>query len=403
MSTSSSASLSFAATARLVARRELRSRLRDRSFLVSTGITLLIVVAVAVVPAALGLGQTKFSVAFAPAAAPLAAPSEALAQQLDVGLRVEDAPADPKQAVRDGDLDAFVTADRIVVHRELDPQLRTILQTAARQAATQRQLAADGLSAAQIAALAQLPTPTVDPLQPKDPKADTRRGIATVGAFVLYGQLLGYGFWVALGVVEEKSSRVVEVLLATVRPRALLTGKVLGVGALGLVQLLAVAVVGLVAGSVSGAIDLTADAVYPVALVLAWFVLGYAFYACAFAAAAARVSRQEDLNSVTTPMTMLVLVSFLATFYVSSSPDSTGARVLAVVPPFSALVNPVRIAGGDASWWELPLAVLLMLGAVVGLVVVGARLYEGAVLRMGGTVSLRDAWRGRREAGVLAD
>ncbi|MGN6244074.1 MAG: ABC transporter permease [Motilibacteraceae bacterium] len=403
MSTSSSASLSFAATARLVARRELRSRLRDRSFLVSTGITLLIVVAVAVVPAALGLGRTKFSVAFTPAAAPLAAPSEALAHQLDVSLRVEDAPANPEQAVRDGDLDAFVTADRIVVHKELDPQLGTILQTAARQAATQRQLAADGLSAAQMAALAQLPTPAVDALQPKDPKADTRRGIATVGAFLLYGQLLGYGFWVALGVVEEKSSRVVEVLLATVRPRALLTGKVLGVGALGLVQLLAVAVVGLVAGSASGAIDLTADAVYPVALVLAWFVLGYAFYACAFAAAAARVSRQEDLNSVTTPMTMLVLVSFLATFYVSSSPDSPAARVLAVVPPFSALVNPVRIAGGDASWWELPLAVLLMLGAVVGLVVVGARLYEGAVLRMGGTVSLRDAWRGRREAGVLAD
>ncbi|HEU4674625.1 MAG TPA: ABC transporter permease, partial [Motilibacteraceae bacterium] len=292
---------------------------------------------------------------------------------------------------------------RIVVHKELDPQLGTILQTAARQAATQRQLAADGLSAAQIGALAQLPTPTVDALAPKDPKADTRRGIATVGAFVLYGQLLGYGFWVALGVVEEKSSRVVEVLLATVRPRALLTGKVLGVGALGLVQLLAVAVVGLVAGSASGAIDLTTDAIYPVALVLAWFVLGYAFYACAFAAAAARVSRQEDLNSVTTPMTMLVLVSFLATFYVSSSPDSAGARILAVVPPFSALVNPVRIAGGDAAWWELPLAVLLMLAAVVGLVVVGARLYEGAVLRMGGTVSLRDAWRGRREAGVLAD
>ncbi|MGN6330189.1 MAG: ABC transporter permease [Motilibacteraceae bacterium] len=400
---STTTSPSFAATARLVAGRELRSRLRDRSFLISTGITLLIVVAVAVVPAALGLGQTKFAVAFAPAAAPLAVPSEQLAHQLDVTLRVKDAPADPEQAVRSGDLDAYVTGDRIVVHKELDPQLGTILQTAARQAATQRQLAADGLSTAQIAALAQLPTPAVDALQPKDPKADTRRGIATVGAFVLYGQLLGYGFWVALGVVEEKSSRVVEVLLATVRPRALLTGKVLGVGALGLVQLLGVAVVGLVAGYASGAIDLTTDAIYPVALVLAWFVLGYAFYACAFAAAAARVSRQEDLNSVTTPMTMLVLVSFLATFYVSSSPDSLGARVLAVVPPFSALVNPVRIAGGDAAWWELPLAVLLMLAAVVGLVVVGARLYEGAVLRMGGTVSLRDAWRGRREAGVLAD
>jgi ABC-2 type transport system permease protein len=93
---------------------------------------------------------------------------------------------------------------------------------------------------------------------------------------------------------------------------------------------------------------------------------------------------------------MLVLVSFFASFYVSDSPDSTAARVLGVLPPFSALVAPVRAAGGSASWWEAPVAVALMLLAVAGLVVLAARVYEGSVLRMGGTVGMRGALRGRQ-------
>jgi ABC-2 type transport system permease protein len=94
---------------------------------------------------------------------------------------------------------------------------------------------------------------------------------------------------------------------------------------------------------------------------------------------------------------MLVLVSFFASFYVSDSPDSTAGRVLGVLPPFSALVAPVRAAGGSAAWWEAPLAVALMLLAIAGLVVLAARVYEGSVLRMGGTVGLREALRGREQ------
>ncbi len=95
------------------------------------------------------------------------------------------------------------------------------------------------------------------------------RNIAFVGTILLYGQILGYGFWVALGVVEEKSSRVVEVLLSTIPARALLAGKVIGIGLLGLLQLVLIAVIGLVAASLTGTIELDANAMYPVVLVLA--------------------------------------------------------------------------------------------------------------------------------------
>ena len=239
----------------------------------------------------------------------------------------------------------------------------------------------------------------MEALDPPDTEAETRARIAFAGTFVLYGQLIGYGFWVATGIVEEKSSRVVELLLATVTPRALLAGKVLGIGMLALAQLLLLALVGLSAAVLVGILDVGAEAVQPVLVVLGWFVLGFGFYACLFALGAARVSRQEDLQSVTTPATMLVLGSFFAALYVNGSPDSTAGRVLGLLPPFSALVSPVRTASGEAAWWEPPLAVGLMLLALAGLVALAARVYEGSVLRMGGTVPLREAWRSRRVAG----
>jgi ABC-2 type transport system permease protein len=302
-----------------------------------------------------------------------------------------------RSRVADGELDAHVQPDRILVDEELEAELEQVLQSASRQLRVDQALDDAGLDPDVVARAQAVPPLRVDALDPPDPDADVRRGIVSIGTFVLYGQLIGYGFWVATGIVEEKSSRVVEVLLATVRPRALLAGKVLGIGLLALAQLLLIAVIGLVASAAAGVVEIGASAVSPVLLLLGWFVLGFAFYACLFAAGAARVSRQEDLQSVTTPGTLLVLVSFFASFYVADSPDSTAARVLGVLPPFSALVAPVRAAGGSADWWEAPVAVALMLLAVAGLVVLAARVYEGSVLRMGATVGLREALRGREQ------
>ena len=390
---------SFWSSVRLVARREIVERSREKSFLVSTGLTLLIVLGVVVVPPLLGLGDPPtYRVAFAAAAQDQAAAAREAAEQLDVDLEVvEEEEASARTRLADGELDAQVEPERIVVDEQLDGELEQVLQSASRQVRAEQALDEAGLDAAAVARAQAVPALPVDALDPPDADADARRAIVSVGTFVLYGQLIGYGFWVATGIVEEKSSRVVEVLLATVRPRALLAGKVLGIGLLALGQLLLVAVLGVGASAATGVIDIGLSAVEPVLLLLGWFVLGFAFYACLFAAGAARVSRQEDLQSVTTPGTLLVLVSFFASFYVSDSPDSTAGRVLGVLPPFSALVAPVRAAGGSAAWWEAPLAVALMLLAVAGLVVLAARVYEGSVLRMGGTVGLRDALRGREQ------
>ena len=392
-------SLTFTQVVRLVARREVVERSREKSFAFSTGLTLLILLGVILVPPLLGVGDPpSFRVAFADDAPGYAAAAEQVAEQVEVDLEVVDADGEPAhQQVADGELDAYVEARRIVVDDELDSTLGLVLEQATSQVRVGQQLAEAGIDPAAVARAQSVGPLLVESLNPPDPAASARQGIAFAGTFVLYGQLVGYGFWVATGIVEEKSSRVVEVLLATVRPRALLAGKVLGIGVLALGQLLLLAAVGLGAATASGLVVLGADAVTPVLLVLGWFVLGFAFYACLFAAGAARVSRQEDLQSVTTPATMLVLASFLGALYVNNNPDSVAGQVLGVLPPFSALVSPARIAGGEAAPWEPALSVALMLLAIAGLVAAAARIYEGSVLRMGATVSLRDAWRSRQQ------
>ena len=385
----------FWAATRMVAVRGFTERARDKSFLGSTAFTLLIVLAAVLVPQLLGAGDpTTYRVAFAGQDAGLVREAaRQQAQALDVRLEVRDVPpGDARARVEAEELDAVVDGDGVIVREELEPGLAAVLQGAHRQVRVARGLEGAGIDPAAVERASAVGPLAVQALDPVDQQAQSREGIAFFATFVLYGQLLGYGLWVALGVVEEKSSRVVEVLLAAVSPRALLAGKILGIGLLGLIQLLVIAVVGLGAGSATGALDLDAGAVSTVALVLGWFLLGYAFYASLFAAAAARVSRQEDLQNVTTPATLLVLVSLFAAFYVGQNPDRPISRVLSVLPPFSALVNAPRVAAGDVPGWEVALAVGVMLVAIAAVVLVAARLYEGAILHMGSKVGLRQAW-----------
>jgi ABC-2 type transport system permease protein len=379
---------------RLVARREFVERIRERSFLISTVVSVVILCAVVVLPKLLS-GGSAATVAFQGSdATALAAAVTAQAEASGVDLQVVDAGSDARQRALDGDLSALVDGTEVISKDTLDPALAAVLDSAHRQVVGARALAEQGIDAAEVSAALDVPPLDRVTANEDDPRSDQRRTLAFVATVILYGQIIGYGFWVATGVVEEKSSRVVEVLLATIRPRVLLTGKIIGIGVLGLVQLLILGVAGLVAGRATGGLDIDGETLGIVGIAFAWFLLGYAFFASLFAAAAARVSRQEDVQNVTTPITMVLLASFFAGIYASNAPDSSLTTVLSIVPPFSALVNPPRIAAGAVPGWQVGLAVLLMLLVIVVLVRVAARLYEGAVLRTGAKVGWREAWQG---------
>ncbi|MFN8168639.1 MAG: ABC transporter permease [Candidatus Nanopelagicales bacterium] len=377
---------------RQVAAREFTERARERSFYVSTLITLGVLAAVLLLPKLFASGPT--TIAFTgPDAARVQAAATAGAAAAGVELEVVDPPADVRAAVADGQVDVVVDGQRLVVQREVDPGVQAVLESAVRQATVTQRLAAAGLTPQQVSEALTTAPLTIDALDPQDAEAQQRQGFAFAASVILYGQLLGYGFWVASGVVEEKASRVVEVLLATNRPRQLLLGKVLGIGALGLLQLVALAVVGLGLAVALGSLTWSAGLGVAILTSFAWFLLGFTFYAAGYAAGAARVSRQEDLQNVVTPLNLMAIASFFGSIVAINAGDSFWVQVFSVIPPFSALMQPSLIAAGDSSPAVVALAVVLMLAAIAGMVLLAARVYERSVLRIGAPLSLRESLR----------
>lgn len=358
----------------LVARRELRERTRERSFRVSTGINLVIIVAVIVIASIAGGGETTYRVAGDPAVVEAAAQA---ARGTDVTIVPVDV-GNVRAALQDGSIDAAVQDGRILSKDKPPDDLIALLQ-------------AGNLHRSQAP-----PALTVSTLQPVDEDADAKSGLTFFIVLILYGQLLTYGYWVSAGVVEEKASRVVEVVLSTIRPAHLLAGKVIGLGLLGLGNLLLIAVVGLTAAQATGALDVNGTILGAAGLALAWFVLGYAFYACAFACAGALVSRQEDLQSTMTPLTVTILASFFVAFAVRNAPDGTLAHITAFIPMTAPLTVPSRIVTGDVPAWEIVASLLVTAGAAAALIPLAARIYSGGILRTGTALKLREAWRAAR-------
>jgi len=373
----------------LVARREVAVRLREKSFLYSTLISLAVIACVALLPNLLGFGgQDSYKIAVGdPGSRAVADAAVRGADAFDAKVTIVSADADADATLRDGTISA---------QDKPDDKLVNILQAANAEVRSTAALRDAGLDAQQARSALRPPPLRVVTTEPVDADADERGGFAFFAVLLLYGQLIGIGYFVAMGVVEEKSSRVVELLLSTLKPKHLLAGKILGLGLLGLGQLLLLAVLGLAVAAAGGALDVDGDILIAAGLALVWFVVGYAFYAAAFATAASLVSRQEDLQSVITPLMLVLLVGFFMSFGVVSDPDGTLARVSSFIPPIAPLTMPPRIALGEASAVEIVGAFAVTIGATLLLIPLAARIYSGAVLRMGGTIKLRDAWRAAR-------
>jgi ABC-2 type transport system permease protein len=371
----------------LVARREISERITEKSFLISTVVSLAVIACVALLPNVLGLGgEDEYTIAVDdPSMQPVA---YAAARGADA--------FDAKVTVVGGDADATLTGDGIRSQDKPDDKLLGILQAANAQVRSADALRQAGLDDAEAARALAPPPLRVSTTEPVDEAAEERGGFAFFAVLLLYGQLIGMGYFVAMGVVEEKSSRVVELLLSTLRPRHLLAGKILGLGLLGLGQLLLLAVLGLAVAGIGGALDVTGDVIVAAALALVWFAVGYAFYAAAFACGASLVSRQEDLQSVLTPLTLVLMVGFFISFGVADNPDGTLAEVVSFIPPIAPMTMPPRIALGEAGALDVLGALAVTLGATALLIPLAARIYSGAVLRTGGTIKLREAWRAAR-------
>jgi ABC-2 type transport system permease protein len=388
--------LGSASLIRLVAGREISTRLRDKNFLISTAVLLILIIGVMVFQVLVSGNASKSTIGVvggSPAyTRVLQGQADALGRDLTVRELPDDAAA--RTAVDGGDVDAAVvdpqgTSPRLVV-KQTGSSEQALVEGSIAAISTADQLAA--------ADVRLQPPPRVDVVALQAQAEDRTQAtvVAIVGVGLLYFLLILFGQFVAQGVVEEKSSRVVELLLATMRPWQLLAGKISGLGILGLVQIVALAVVGTVGALAFDVVDVPGQVIGTGVSVVAWFILGYALYSSIFAVAASLVSRQEDLGSVLTPTTILLVVGFVIAIQAAGDPTGTLATVTSFVPGLSPLVMPVRMAAGEAAWWEVVLAVLLMLVAIGLIVRLGGRVYAGALLRTGGKIKMREALQAER-------
>lgn len=375
---------------RLVAARELTEALRRRSFWVVAAVTLVGATAAMVVPELLDDDEDRYDVVTVDGSDTLDRSLQAVAESVGIELdvRAVDDRAAAEQAVEDEEADvAAIAGDRpeVVVQGEGGDTVIGVVRQALSVDELVGELGEAGLSEAEIEDALAAQSPEVVRL---DTEESGRRAGAFVVSLVLYLLLFMLMIGVANGVAIEKSNRISEVLLATVRPGPLLFGKVVGVGLTGILTVAAGAtpvVVKLVLGG-----DLPAGTWAAVAGGAAWFVLGLALYLTLAGALGALVERQEETGSVTAPLSTLLVATYLVA---QTSADTPLGTLMAWFPLTSPLIMPSRLALGVSS----PVAVVgsLVLGVLAVAVAarIGAVVYRRGIVRTGRRLKLREVLR----------
>jgi ABC-2 type transport system permease protein len=380
-------------TTLLVARREVRMRMRSRVFIGGT-IVMAVLVVVGIVAASLLAGRTNpVRVGFSSGSQALERSFTATAAALGANVTVSDI-ADVtagRAQVTAGTLDVLVTGSSTAPTAVAKEAMPSNVESALSLAAEAARLSEAGLSPTAIAsAMALVP---VQLLQPPNPKNNENLFASLALGILLWIALGQYGNMVAQGVVEEKATRIMEILLATIRPSRLLAGKVIGIGLVGLLQLMIVGAAALVAVHMTNVAAIPALGVAGVLGDIFWFLLGFAFYATGYAAVASLVSRQEEVGGAVAPMSILLIAGYLLVYAALPNPSGPLATVCSLLPPFAPVLMAVRMAATDVPFWQVGLAVALTVAAIVGLTWLAGRMYTHAAMRMGARVPFMDAFR----------
>ncbi|GMU40195.1 MAG: ABC transporter permease [Chloroflexota bacterium] len=388
----------------LVAMREIRARLRTRAYQLSTAA--LVVAAIALVAAVRVLPglfeDDPLRIAIAPEAAALQPALEQAAEALgrEVTLTAFDHAASARAALEAGDQDAALIGPGDLLFRgSEDPVVVALVSQAAYVTGLPARAAEVGLTVEQAQSLLEPPALQSAVVDPDDEVVvdDSQRIVATFTTILLLMAVSLYGQWVLVGVIEEKSNRVVEVLLATLAPWQLLVGKVLGILSLAVLQIAATIAAFVAALVLLEGAELPSVSVGVVAAGVLWLVLGLLLYNFLYAAVGATVTRPDEASSAAFPMMIPLLVGYgVGLAYIPEHPDALLSRAVSLFPLTAPLAMPARLASGGASVLEAAAAVVLTIAATVLVIWAGGRVYTGAILRTR-KVGLLDAFRGARE------
>ena len=382
----------------VIATREFMTRIRTRVFAITTALTVIAIGGYILLQAyVFNTSTSSLEVGFVGAAQSISAPVRAEAAGFGETINVHPytSAAAGKADVQSGTLDALVSGSgagtTMMVQSKVDLTLETVLNDVARGQVLDQYLTKHSLPPSDVDGQLAFSV-SVNELSPVNAARVEQIVIGLLVAGVLYVTMVIYGQLVAAGVIEEKSNRIVEILLATVRPWQLMLGKITGIGLVALVQVVLIAGVALVLASATKLVSIPTLGIDVVISGVVWFVLGYLMYALLYAAAGSMVSRQEDVASVALPVTLVLVAAWIVALTVAApDPGSPATSVFSFIPLFSPVIMPVRIAAGVAPFWQVAISVVLVIATIYILVAIAGRIYRNSVLRVGGRVKLSDA------------
>ncbi|MGM7699005.1 ABC transporter permease [Microbacterium sp. A84] len=348
----------------LVAERELSTKLRSKAYLISTGILLLIALA----------GVIWAGIASAtPSSTPIAVTSATATTLQGVdGFEITDVAdrAEAERLVTAGEVDAAVIDDAasptgtvIIADKEAPQSLLMLLSE----------------------------SPTVELLNPDTAGAGMRYILGLAFGLVFMMAAISFGSPIATSVVEEKQTRVIEILLSAIPARVLLAGKVIGNTLLAISQILLLVVVGTIGLMATGQTTVLQGIGGPIAWFAVFFFFGFILLAAMFAAAGSLVSRQEDVGATLTPVMYLTMIPYFLVIFFGDNP--VVMTVLSNVPFSAPVAMPIRLFFNEAAWWEPLASMAIMLVACAVVITIGAKIYENSLLKMGARVKLREALR----------
>ena len=362
----STAGPTFLQSTLLVSNREITVRLRSKAFRISTGILLLGVLASIVIGSIVSANAEPTKVAVQRSVIN-ALPELSQFARTDVDTRAE-----AEKLVRSGAVEAAIVSNSTVSKLGI-----TVIGLHSSPAAV-------------VAAVSVTPDVTLLDAPKQNPLLIY---LVSLGfGLVFFLSAVTFGSTIAQSVVEEKQTRVVEILMTTIPVRALLAGKVVGNSIMAFGQIVAIGLLVSIGMAVTGQHVLLGDIGPSIVWFAVFFAFGFVMLASLFAATASMVSRQEDVGSATSPVLVLVMIPYFLVILFNDNPT-----VLAIMSyiPFSAPVGmPMRIFLGTASWWEPLLSLAILLASTALVILLGSRIYANSLLRMGARVTFREALRG---------
>jgi ABC-2 type transport system permease protein len=387
-------------TTGIVAAREVRERVRGRVFRVGTLLILAVVAAAIVIPT---LTKSTPQPQRVGVVGTLSAESRstvaAAAKSVGTAVRFVDEPdaGVARAQLGAGTLDLAIVDGRALVVNETISSTNTsttaqFVTAAAQALGVRNALAAAHLTPSQSAALAQAKPLPVHSLHavPTKSKVDTTSVIGLILVFVMLTQ---YNTWILMGVMEEKSSRVIEVLLAAIRPIQLLSGKVLGIGLVAFGQATLIVSFALVLAAIVGSDLLRGSDPLVVVSILVWLVLGYSFYSWVYAAAGSMAERQDQVQSLALPLSLPIIFGYVVAITAATTASASPlVKVLGYLPPTAPFAMPVLVGLSAVTWWQFAASVAITIVSTVGVARLATSVYRRAILRTGRRVRLREVF-----------